>query len=117
MSNSGYEKRKHLRVNTIVKVDVFNYYSGKFISSGYITDIGIGGLRIEANEHINDEDDVLLKFILTNGHFFENLRGRIIRTGKESFTYFYGIKFIDVSLRDRVRLWFFSKKMEKKGYI
>lgn len=117
MLNQTFEKRKHLRVSNIVRIDIFNFFSGKFISSGYITDICVGGIRVESNEKINDEDDVLLKFILPNGNYFDNLKGRIMRTGKESFTFFYGIKFLDVSLRDKLRLWFYSKKMEKNALL
>jgi len=113
MRDLVFEKRRNSRVNTIVKVDIFNYFSGKFIANGYITDVSYGGMRVESNKHFGDEDDILLKFVLNNGQYFENIKGRIVRTGKESFTYFYAIKFIDVSLRDKIRLWFYSKKMAK----
>ena len=113
MRDSVFEKRRNFRVNTIIKINIFNYYSGKFLGTGYITDVSIGGLRVESIKNISDDDDVLVKFILNNFQYFENIRGRIIRTGKESFTYFYGIKFMDVSFRDRVRLWFYSRKIEK----
>ena len=113
MSENIFEKRKHIRVSNIVSVDIYNYFSGKYICSGYITDICVGGMRLESNEYMNGEDDVLLKFFLPNGNYFDNLKGKIIRTGKESFTYFYGIQFSEVSLKDKLRLWFYAKRMGK----
>ncbi len=115
MNNIGSEKRRHVRVSNIIMVDIYNYFSGKFISSGFITDICVGGMRVESNEQLDAEDEVLLKFILPTGNYFDNMKGKIVRTGKESVTIFYGISFLDISLLDKLRLWFYAKKMRKNA--
>lgn len=112
MDRPIYEKRKHSRIDIVLTADVFRFshYEPKFLGKGVITDLGIGGMKIETNDVIDEKEELLIKFFLPEGVYFDNIRGKIVRTRKESFTFTYGIRFIEMKFRDKFRIWRFSVK-------
>ena len=111
MALTIYEKRRHDRIDAIIKVDIFEYRGGKFLGKGYITDISISGLRVETNDEINDSEDLFIKFLLPNGYYFDGIRSRILRTQKDSFSFIYGIRFVELFFKDKFRIWMFTKNI------
>jgi hypothetical protein len=109
-----FEKRRHERINTIIRADLFTFsqYDPRFVGKGVITDIGIGGMKLETNDVIEEGEDLLIKFFLPRGQYFDNIRGRIVRTQKDSFTFIYGIRFIDIKFLDKIKIWLFTKRVK-----
>ena len=117
MDRPIYEKRRHARIDIVLTADLFRFgnYNPKFLGKGIITDLGIGGMKIETNDVISEEEELFIKFFLPNGAYFDNIRGKIMRTQKVSFTYTYGIRFIEIKLRDKFRIWRFT--IRNKGCL
>ena len=110
MVDTRVKRRKYRRIKAIIMADLFSLPEEVLIGKACITDLSLGGMRIETNEALRVGDVLLIKFLLPNGQYFDKIRGRIVRTSKESFTFTYGIKFTEISLIDRIKLWLFSLK-------
>ena len=114
MEKLEYERRKHKRIRTNYLADIYlySYFSPKFLTKGVITDLSISGIKIEAHSSIKDVD-LLITFTLPGDEKFYNIRGRVIRDIKESFTHIYGIKFVDMKFKDKLKIWIYILKHTK----
>jgi c-di-GMP-binding flagellar brake protein YcgR len=110
MVDTRVKRRKYRRIKATIMADLFSLPDGMSVGRACITDLSLGGMKIETSEPLKTGDMFLIKFSLPNGQYFDKIRGRIVRTSKESFTFTYGIKFTEISLIDRIKLWLFSLK-------
>ncbi|MEK6647026.1 MAG: PilZ domain-containing protein [Candidatus Firestonebacteria bacterium] len=106
---SGIEKRKHLRISTIILADLYALDRfNTFLGRGCITNVSTSGMQIETKDPITaSSSDFLLKFSLPNGTFFDQIRGRIMRVKKDTFTQIYGIRFTRIHWKDKFKIWWF----------
>jgi len=103
------ERRKKKRLNILIFVDIYDIYSGNTICSGVITNISTGGIQVEIKEEVTKKGEILLGFSLPNGFIFSGIHGIIVRKERDSFAYVYGIKFIKISFKDKVKIWWFMR--------
>jgi c-di-GMP-binding flagellar brake protein YcgR len=105
------ERRRHkrIRTNVIADIYIYSYFSPKFLTKGVITDLSVGGVKVEASSLI-DEEDLLITFFLKGDRKFYNLRGRIIRTTKDSLVFAYGIRFMEIKASDKLKIWLYALK-------
>lgn len=104
------DTRKSKRINIIILADVSSTLynvSGR----GCIVDLSTGGMGIETTDDLGKADYVNIRFALPNGTVFNNIRGIIVRRSKNGPTYSYGIRFTDISLMDKFRIFKFTRKL------
>jgi len=99
-----FNKRKHTRIDAVAKVDVYDYYTGKFMRSGYILDISLGGLKIGFSDNIGDVEVLFLKFVLSDKIFFDGFRAKVIRIDRDACFHTYGLKFIKTNIINKIKL-------------
>lgn len=115
MKPHQYEKRKHRRIKTHIKADIYiySYYEPKFLGKGIISNLSAGGVKFESTDDINEDKELLITFFLPNGRKYYNIRARIVRKLKDAFVFAYGMKFFEMKLLDRIRIIFFTGRKEE----
>ncbi|MFH1823761.1 MAG: PilZ domain-containing protein [Candidatus Firestonebacteria bacterium] len=108
------KRRKYTRISAVVMAELFSLPDKKIIGKACITDLSLGGMRVETNEPLKTDDMFLIKFSLPNGQYFDKIKSKIVRSAKVDFTFTYGIKFTEINLIDRIRLWLFSLKAKRE---
>ena len=88
----------------MAKVDVYDCSTGKFIRSGYILDISLGGLKIGFPDNIGNVENLFLKFVLSGKSFFDDFHAKVIRVDRDACFHTYGLKFIKTNIINKIRL-------------
>ena len=113
MMRKSTNTRINKRLSAIIIADIFSTPDRIQIGKGCITDFSLGGIRIETNEPLKEDEIFIFKFLLPDGQFFDGVRGKVVRSYKETFTFAYGVRFLEVRFRDRIKLWIYGLRANK----
>jgi c-di-GMP-binding flagellar brake protein YcgR len=97
-------KRGSIRIDTVILADVADTVHS-ITGRGCIVDLSMGGMKIETKDNLDRADYVDVTFALPNGTTFRRIRGRIMRKTKGTLTFIYGIRFVEISMWDRFKIF------------
>lgn len=106
MENITVERRKHKRRNIEAVIELKTLVNNdRYIISGRVKDIGLGGLKFESCHEFVPED-ITVNFC--DGSFLEGaeIKGRITRVVKEKLVYLYGVEFEELNFWEKVKIWY-----------
>jgi c-di-GMP-binding flagellar brake protein YcgR len=100
------ERRKSPRVPVEVDFQLWRHKKVKKKAKGSIKDISLDGMRVETDLSLPIGSDIVFSLDLPAELKF-NLNGKIIWQKKEDKTYIYGIKFSELNITEKPKLYNF----------
>lgn len=97
--NTGLQRRKHIRLVTALRADLRDQVTGQTLASGKLANLSVGGVLVQTEQPVRDEQDVLVLISPYNNFPILSLPGRVRNTrfdNDEGVT-FVSVQFINVS--------------------
>lgn len=104
---TGFERRKHPRLKVLMLLDLYSRDSLVSRTRGAITDLSLGGVKVETKAKFNLGDTIVLRFKV-NEDLNLDIKGKILWAQEGVHTNTYGAEFSDIG---------FFLKLKLKKYI
>ncbi len=98
-------RRRHLRISTLLKTELFKVIGGEPLGNAFIADISLGGIGLNTSLNLEIGESYFFSFILPNGAPFPYMPGLIAQERKDTVSNFYGVKFEKIPLGVKFKFW------------
>lgn len=97
------EERKHERIPAKIMLDIFTPDGMTNLGRGFIVDISLGGIGVEADMNVSLDTDICMFVILAPLHF--TIQGLVVYKKQEMSNLFrYGVKYTKMNFFDKLKL-------------
>ena len=105
-------KRRHRRVDVNIVVNLYEPDSAEPTAQGIIKNLSAGGIGVETRGVFKENNIIQLNFYLPDGTYLRNVEGRIVWLRQKNGSYNLGVRFLDIGIRNKLRIWWYVRKRE-----
>lgn len=109
---AGQDKRRDARIDSFIPVQF--HLRGASSGSGRIVNLSIGGMRMVSTSDLSVGKVVTLQFVLPDGTACR-MEGQIVYALADQLPRSYGVTFVSLDLKDRMKLGEFVAAMKAKS--
>ncbi|OGS27471.1 MAG: hypothetical protein A2297_07750 [Elusimicrobia bacterium RIFOXYB2_FULL_48_7] len=103
-------KRKHLRADSDILVDIFSADAIVNRGRGCVVNISLGGIAIETESALDLGHELLIDMKLPGGTRPIEIHAKVVRQQNMGNLFHYGLKYTRLGLLQRIKLFFYIKR-------